>query len=158
MDNFDDILKKIYFDLDSAVAYTSKNNLYKNARKINKIITKNIVNKFWEKHLATTLHAPKRIHFHRSKTFSKAPGEQLQIDLADLSTIKTENDNMKYILVCIDIFSRKSWAFPLKTKKGLEVAKSLSKLFEIIIPKRIQSDKGGEFLSHHVQKLLIKIT
>ena len=45
--------------------------------------------------------------------------QRLQIDLIDYSKspLSKFNDNMNYILTCIDCFSKFVWAFPLKNKK-----------------------------------------
>jgi hypothetical protein len=44
MANTDSILKKLYYDLNSPVAFTSKNNLYKQAKLQNKKITRKTFN------------------------------------------------------------------------------------------------------------------
>ena len=44
MENFNELLHNLYYDIqNSSVAYTSKNNLYKKAKLLDKNITKNIL-------------------------------------------------------------------------------------------------------------------
>ena len=111
----DSILKKLYYDLDSPVAFTSKNNLYKHAKLQNKKISRKIVQNWWVKQRVPSLYAPVRKKFKRVKTFVKAPGEQLQMDLINLPNLQEHNQGFNHILVCIDTFSRKVWALPTKT-------------------------------------------
>ena len=42
--------------------------------------------------------------------------ETWEIDLADFSLYASENDGYKFILVCIDVFSRYLWGIPIKSK------------------------------------------
>ena len=48
--------------------------------------------------------------------------EQRQTDLADVALIPNQNNDYRFILTVIDIFSRYASATPLKTKRGEEVA------------------------------------
>jgi transposase InsO family protein len=79
-----------------------------------------------------------------------------QCDLADFQNFARVNKNTRYILVCIDVYSRYVWARPLRTKTGPDVAKALESVFEEAkaSPENLNSDNGGEFLNKHVQKLL----
>ena len=68
----------------------------------------------------------------------------VQIDLIDVKGL--DSDGTNYILTCVDIFTRKLWAYPLETKTSEEVAKQLSKLVnEYKFLNTIQSDNGKEF-------------
>jgi len=57
---------------------------------------------------AYTLHKPRRIHFPRRKTYSKGIADLYRIDLADMSNISSYNDGVRYLLTCIDVFSKKA--------------------------------------------------
>ena len=49
MENFNKILHNLYYDIqNSSIAYTSKNNLYKQAKLLNKNITRKLVDKWWQ--------------------------------------------------------------------------------------------------------------
>ena len=53
-----------------------------------------------------------------------------------------------YVLTCIDIFSKKAWAIPIKKKTSVtsETMKAFNKIFEFKrIPNAIFLDKGNEF-------------
>jgi hypothetical protein len=51
--------------------------------------------------------------------------EQLDVDLLDMQSLAKYNDNVKYLLVTIDVFSRYVRVRPLKNKTAKAVEKSL---------------------------------
>ena len=101
-----------------------------------------------------TLHKPRRIRFPRRKNYSKGIGDLFQIDLVDLSSLSSFNDGIRYLLTCIDVFSKRAWAVPVRQKSARHVAEA----FETILADRmctmVQSDKGTEFLNSTFQSLL----
>ena len=61
------------------------------------------------------------------------------------------NRGAKFILTCIDVFSKKAWVVPFKDKMGT----TLVNAFESIchpLPKMMQMDKGTEFLNRKFQQ------
>ena len=81
--------------------------------------------------------------------------DQWQADLVDLQSLSKYNDGYKYLLTCIDIFSKVAWAVPLKSKTGKEITAA----FQSIIkngrkPFYLQTDEGKEFLNTNLQTLL----
>ncbi len=74
-----------------------------------------------------------------------------------MSAHSKENDNLKSLLTCIDVFSKYAWARPLKNKMGKEVMKAFDYILkENRVPQKIQTDKGIEFFNKHFQQLMIK--
>ena len=76
--------------------------------------------------------------------------QQWQMDLADMQSMQKCNDGYRYLLVCIDVFSKYIWVVPLKNKKG----PSLVEAFKIILasrrkPIKIITDQGTEFFNKH---------
>ena len=93
-----------------------------------------------------TLHKPIKYKFKRSKTVVEGIDDQWQIDLIDVSNIKGSNSQYKFILTCIDVFSKKGWAIPILTKNALAVLVA----FKLILkdgrkPNLIYCDDGKEF-------------
>ena len=89
--------------------------------------------------------------------FTKHPREQIHCDLIDMQQYSKENDNVKYLLVCIDIFSRKIWVKPLKTKEGKPTTAAMESILqelEPITPGSIQVDYGKEFRNKYFLQLL----
>ena len=104
---------------------------------------------------AYTLHKSARVRFRRRKTYSKGPGDLFQIDLADLVNISSHNDGHPYLLTCTDVFTKRAWAVPTKTKTGREVSRAFEKILtDGYKPNMVQSDKGTEFLNSTFQSML----
>ena len=68
-----------------------------------------------------TLHNPIKRKFRRRKTKSIGIDHLWQIDLADVSSLSNHNDGHRFLLTCIDCFSRYAWAVPLKNKNSTSV-------------------------------------
>ena len=99
---------------------------------------------------AYNLHKPVRYKFPRRKVIVSGPGQQWQADLIDVSRLSRHNNGIKFLLTCIDVFSKKAWTLPLKDKTG----QSLVRAFESIkdpLPKNLQTDKGTEFTNNKFQ-------
>ena len=75
---------------------------------------------------AYTLHKPRRIRFPRRKTYSKGIADLYQIDLVDVSRLSPFNDGMRYLLTCIDVFTKRAWVVPVRTKAASGVAEAVS--------------------------------
>ena len=102
-----------------------------------------------------TLHKPSRKKFPRNIYFADGIDQTWQVDLIDLPKLARFNRGYRFILTCIDVFSKFAWVQPLKNKKGSGVAAALKKMFAYgRQPTQLQSDKGKEFLNKDVQKLL----
>ena len=67
------------------------------------------------------------------------------------------NHNYKYLLTCVDVFSKKAGVIPLKDREQETVTDAFSQILSNIgIPKTIYSDQGSEFKNTSFQKLLDK--
>jgi transposase InsO family protein len=107
---------------------------------------------------AYTLDRPVRKRFPRRKTFSKGTNDVLQGDLADMQNLARYNDNFRYLLTCICVFSKFASAIPVKDKRGTSIAAAFEKIFSQRSPNLLQSDRGSEFLNHEVQEVFANIT
>jgi hypothetical protein len=105
---------------------------------------------------AYTLHKPVRKVFPRRKTYAKGIHDLFQADLADMQQLSRFNDGYRFILTCVDVFSKRAFAIPLKDKKGSSVAAAFDKIFSEVKPSMIQTDKGTEFLNQQVQDVFRK--
>ena len=56
------------------------------------------------------------------------PNEFWQMDIFDLSRYMISNDEYRYLLVCVDVFSRKAYVEPLKLKTSESVAAAFIKM------------------------------
>ena len=84
--------------------------------KNNKKLKKDQVKKKLLAEEAYTLHTPIRKKFPRTQWLSGGIDHIWQVDLVDLKKFKYVNSHYEYILTCIDIFSKKALAYPIKKK------------------------------------------
>lgn len=104
-----------------------------------------------------TLHKPARKNFVRNRVFVTRPLYQFQADLCDMTALSKHNDNYKFLLTVIDVFSKKAYARALKNKTGIEVTSAFAYILdESGIPAKIQTDAGKEFFNRTFEKLLKK--
>ena len=95
---------------------------------------------------AYTLHKPIKYTFPRTKTSVDGIDDQWQVDLEDVSNIAGSNYNHKYILTCIDVFSKYAWAIPMLNKSADTTTKAFKEIFKDgRKPNLIYSDDGNEF-------------
>lgn len=103
---------------------------------------------------AYTLHKHARQPKPRNPTFVYNTRHQWQVDLVETGDLASENNNIRYLLMVIDIFSRFLWVEPLENKK----ADTFLKGFQEILrragdppPKTILSDRGAELTNRRFQ-------
>lgn len=82
--------------------------------------------------------------------------QNCQMDIYDISKYKNSNKNYKYLLVLIDVFTRKVFARPLKNKDIDDVLYNLTDIFKEYLPSSITSDTDSTFMSKQIQDLLEK--
>ena len=119
--------------------------------------TRSQVQSFLTDQQAYSLHKPARKNFERNHTYVGGIDRQWQADLVDMQKLSRFNKGYKYILTCIDIFSKYAWAIPVKDKSSMGMIAGFRELFRQAaprVPERLQTDKGKEFLAKPVQKLL----
>ena len=129
--------------------------MYHAAKHITLDITLSYVKRWLLTQNVFTLHAPLRRRFLRRKTVVPGLYHQMQMDLVDLSCIKNKNKGYRFLLTAIDVFSRKAFVVPLKTKKGVEVKKAIAHICSNYPPvKFLQTDKGGKCYNHVMKSYL----
>jgi transposase InsO family protein len=101
-----------------------------------------------------TLHKQSKTKFRRRRTVALGINELWQADLVDLSLLSNENNSQRYLLTCIDVFSKYARVEPLKNKGGSTLTAAFSKMITDQQCKLLQTDKGTEFLNATFQKLL----
>ena len=81
------------------------------------------------------------------------------MDLVEMQNFEKENKGYKYLLTCIDLFSRYAWVEPLKNKTGVEVMNAIKRIFESANakPNKIWVDEGSEFYNKDVKGFLKNI-
>lgn len=102
------------------------------------------------------IHRQSRKNFIRRHVLQKGINDTLQVDLVEMLPYAKINGGMKYILTCVDIFSKVAYARPLKNKTATETANAMESILQQIgePPKNIQSDQGKEFYGKPFQQLM----
>ncbi len=158
-DALDSALGRIYYDPRSAGSFGGVSRLAgaARARGVRGASTDKVARYLADEH-AYSLHRPARRTYPRNRTYVSGIDAQWQADLADMQTLAKDNDGMRYILTVIDVFSKFAWAIPIKDKGAKTMVAAFEELFERRaggrVPRRIQTDKGTEFLCAPVQRLL----
>ena len=143
----DYVLRKLFYDPKSTVAFTGISQLYHAAKSVLKRIRYKDVQEWLRGESTYTLHKPIRRRFKRRKTIVGGIDYQWQADLADMQHLAKQNNNKKYLLCVIDVFSKFSWVIPIQNKMG----KTLIEAFQSIVqkskrkPLSLQTDKGTKF-------------
>ena len=155
MDGVEKLLHELYYNPRHASAYTSIENVYRAAKKLLPSIKRNVVDRWFQHQLTATLHKPVRIRFPTNKVIVMSIDDQWQCDLADMSSKTEYNDDFTFILTCIDCFSKYAWAIPIVNKQADNIILALKAILKSgRKPKRLQTDKGTEFLNRKVQSFL----
>ena len=81
------------------------------------------------KFLSEELHKAKRKNYPRRKIIVNHIDEIFATDLVEMQKFAKLNKGYRYLLTCIDIFSKYSWVIPLKDKKGITIKNALEKIF-----------------------------
>lgn len=79
-----------------------------------------------------------------------------QADLIDISELKKTNDNVRFLMLIIDIFSRKIWLIPMVNKTAAASVEAWEQWVDSIEndsnpQKTIFTDRGGEFTAQAVK-------
>ena len=156
--SIDKVIRKAYYDLDSPAAYSAIDKVYTEAKKHNRKIKREDVVHYMQSERTYAIHRPRPIRYKRLKTIPTGLGE-LQCDLAILDKLKSKNNGYPYLLVCIDILSRKINVSPAMSKSSAHMIKSFNKVLNEIgvnEVRRINTDRGLEFQAKKMLKYFEK--
>ena len=104
------------------------------------------------------LHKPARRNYLRRKYDIRGVDETWQADLVEMQSYARENIGYRYMLTVIDIFSKYSWAIPVKKKTGEDVTAAMKSMLRKSgrVPKNLHTDRGKEFYNKNFQTLMTK--
>ena len=100
------ILQDVYYDPKSG--YGGVQALYRQVRARGHNISLKKIRQCLKEQKAYTLHKPIQRKFQRRRTRVTDIDKQLQLDLADISNLKKQNDGYRFLLCAIDVFSKYS--------------------------------------------------
>ena len=134
-----------------SIQATSVKKLYENVK--NRGITMKQVKEFIEKQEAHQLfQKPKSVNYF--PIFANHKNEIFQADIMDVSNISGANKNVKYLLTCIDVYSRFAYVIPMTNKESSTVTDAMKNIIDEEKPEIITTDIGSEYISQNFEKLL----
>ena len=90
-----------------------------------------------------------------SATISPGKRNNFQMDLIEFPKFKKENDNYRYAMVCIDVWSRYAVAVPLKKKETQPMIRAWQKVVTLMgEPRNLNTDLEGAVMGKTFQDLL----
>ena len=143
-------MEKIYLDPKNPGSFGGVKRLREAAN-----VSEKLAKEFLETRDEYSVNKEARKRFRRNPIVVTSLQQQYQIDLADMSRYKQQNNGTAYLLVAVDCFSRKVSVQPMKKKTGEETLEALKKVFaDLGEPDKLQADKGKEFYNTTVQDYL----
>lgn len=104
-----------------------------------------------------SLHKPVRKKFPTRSYTVPFSNYLWQADLNEMIPYANENNQNRYILTVIDVFSRFAMALPIKRKTAVDLQNAFEFLFKKFTPPiYLQTDRGKEFLNKNLSKVLKK--
>ena len=137
-------LRKHYSNPKSGVSFGGVNRIY---NFYNKLIPVKEIRKFLSKDNSYTLHT-RSFKKRFNPSFIRYKGQQMQLDLIDVTNINQRNKGIKFLLTIICSFTKKAWIFPITNKKSDVVLRAFKSFINNIdkIPRSILMDAGTEFV------------
>ncbi|CAB0039841.1 unnamed protein product [Trichogramma brassicae] len=111
-----------------------------------------------KKDLVEELHRPARRNYPRRRVDVRGLDETWQADLVEMIPYARENGGYKYLLTCIDIFSKYAWTVPVKSKTGKDIAEAMKSILSKgqRVPKHLHTDRGKEFYNKDFEAVMNK--
>jgi hypothetical protein len=148
-------LKKLYLDVSESGSLSGFNNFYRVLKQKGIKISKEKLNNWLASQKTYTIHKPVRKKFLRNQVIAYSKDSLWQMDLVDVSKLAFDNKGIKYLITCIDVFSKFAWCIPIKNKNSDSVIEGFKHILDSgRKPKKLQTDKGKEFLNKHFKQLL----
>ena len=151
-----DYLKEIYFNPSKAGSFQSGDKLYQAVKEDGRYnISRHQIQKWLQNQEAYSLQKATRHKFKKTPIIVAGKDDQWSADLMDMVKFSKHNNNVNYVLVVVDTFSKYLWLRPLKDKTGPSVAAAFKDIFkEGRKPNRLRTDKGQEFRAKVVRNLM----
>ncbi len=150
-------LKTLYKTPRFPGAFAGQNQFYRALKDVNPAIKKKQVINHLRKEDSYTLHVPVFKPKKYRRVMTKGINYLWQVDLVDMSSLSKSNKGYKWIIMCIDTFSKKLWSFKAKNKTGKVITNTLKGILTQEKPKKLETDGGTEFKNRLFRALLKKL-
>lgn len=114
--------------------------------------------KMTKKDIVEEIHRYARLNFTRRKYNMAGISNTIQVDLIEMQPFRHVNRGLRYILIAIDIFSKKAYAVGMKDKTAKTTVNAMEKIFDKIGERilNIHNDAGSEFMNNQMTRLLAR--
>ena len=150
-------LEKYYGKPGHVIYMANPSRLYKHLKAKGFEPTFSYIKQYVQDQRPYSLYKETRLRFPRVKTILKGIYHLYDIDLADLSDLAKSNDNVTFLLICVDGFSRYLNVRPLKRKTAQLVKDAIEDIFKDKQPEVVRTDAGKEFVNSTLEKYLKSI-
>ena len=156
MDAWKAFLQQVYFDPQQPGAFSGPKKVQALLKEHNFHPTLKQIKAWLQDQDTYSLLRPARYCFTRQRIITRGLDDLWDADLADVTNIAAHNDNYKYWLVVIDVFSRMVWVVPVQSKHHTHMVQAFQTLFQQTArrPKNLRTDKGTEFTNKAVKRLM----
>lgn len=139
------LLRRLYNDPANAAGYAGLEPLYREARARRPSITRDEVQHFLEGDRTYTLFKPTRNRYPRLRTRPRGFLTDLQADLADFQKLAEHNRGFRYLLVAVDVLSRRVFVEPTRSKSSRDMKHAFDRLFRQLphLPWSVFTDNVG---------------
>jgi hypothetical protein len=149
------ILKENYLDASLPGSLSGASNFSRALKERGIKVTQEKLKDYLSSEPTYTLHKPARRKYKRNKVTSLGIDYLWQLDLVDMLKFSKVNKGYKFLLTCIDVFSKYAWVKPLKSKEGEAILTAFKEILkEGRVPEKIQTDAGKEFINKKFKKYL----
>ena len=150
-------ISKLYDDPSIPGSLGGLNKALREFKKYIPSLTMKMLKDWAKEHIGYSIHRPSRKSFLRERILTSTIDYLWEADLVDMTHIKEENDDVTFLLVCIDTFSKYLWVRMLQRKTGAEIIRAFDSILgEGRSPKKLRTDKGSEFMNKPFQAFLKK--
>jgi hypothetical protein len=136
-------IQKVYADTNY-----KKGGLYEKVKAQHPDITRKQVNDYLKQDYTTQLTQTKHKQEAKGHIVATSPNELWQFDILDLSRYRKKNQDFRYLLACVDVFTRRAYLEEMKQKNAVNVKEAFNKILEKSNgqPQSLLSDQDGAFL------------
>ncbi|KAL3091941.1 hypothetical protein niasHT_028884 [Heterodera trifolii] len=104
---------------------------------------------FLQRNTTYTLFKPKREKFRRLRTVPAGFMTDVQADLTDFQALSRKKSGYRYLLLAVDVLSRRMFGSPVKSKRPADVKRAFEEVFGQMpkLPETLYTDRGLEFVA-----------
>ena len=141
--------------MDSDISKIYKENNFPSRKRLYEILRENKikatykqVSEFVDRQAINQLHKPTRvIKKHSLSVVAAKVNDCWQIDLLDYSKYSTRNRGFKWLFICVDVFTRRAFVEPIKSKRPTDTEAAFKKIVaKGGKPEWVYHDQGNEWM------------